>query len=214
MVARSCMRAAKIASGSTSRAMSRAISASLGMIIDCATKAGSSERSDRIAPSAAIRPSSWRSARPARWAATLSISRVVASVCTACQRLNGSVSRAARKRRSSADWSAMIFTGAEKPRLSETTGGAATSANVTLCAGSVSTTTPRSTGLPSARLSGSSLPSGRGGRPPAGSPSAPWWAARESAAPPARDRAGTSWPWGHALPSRRFPACRPGRTSA
>ena len=67
-----------------------------------ATNAGSSVGSSRIAPSAAIRPSSSRAGAPARSAATLPLSKVIASVCTACQRLNGSQSWAARKRRSSA----------------------------------------------------------------------------------------------------------------
>ena len=60
-----------------------------------------------------------RAAPPARSAATLSTSKRVASVCTACQRLNGSASCAARKRRSSADRLATSLIGAEKPRLSE-----------------------------------------------------------------------------------------------
>ena len=42
-------------------------------------------------------------ARPARMAATLSISSRIEIVCSACQRLNGSLSCAARKARSSAD---------------------------------------------------------------------------------------------------------------
>ena len=59
--------------------------------------------------------------------ATLSTSRRVASVCTACQRLNGSESCAARKRRSSPDRLATSLIGAEKPRLSDSTGGSAIS---------------------------------------------------------------------------------------
>ena len=100
----SAARAAKMASGSTSRPISRAMSASPGSVSASATKAGSSVPSARIA-----RERVERGRDPSRAAlAGAQCSRRcrrrsrVASVCSACQRLNGSRSCAARNRRSSA----------------------------------------------------------------------------------------------------------------
>src|SRR6476620_3452886 len=74
----------------------------------------------------------------ARWdqserkAATLSISRRIEIVCSACQRLNGSASWAARKARSLAARSVMSLIGAEKPRLIEMTGSSSILTNSNL----------------------------------------------------------------------------------
>ena len=118
MPRRSAVRARKIASGSMSRPISRARSPSPG-----GTKAKRDEgrlqrRVLEHAPPAP--PSACRrcvGASPARNAATLSISSRIEMVCSACQRLNGSLSCAARKARSSAVRSVTSLIGAEKPRL-------------------------------------------------------------------------------------------------
>ena len=72
-------RAAKIASGSTSWPISRAMSASLGGTRVSAMKAGSSLSLARIAPSAAIKPSSSRTVAPPRSAATFDVKSDIAS---------------------------------------------------------------------------------------------------------------------------------------
>ncbi len=152
-------RAEKIASGSTSRPISRAISASVGMVSTSATNAGSSAGSAITAASAAIRASSSRGAFPARIAATFSISSALASDWIACQRLNGSESCAARNFRSSPDTFDVSLIGAEKPRLSDSTGRSATPVNSKTCAACVSVRTPRTTGRPSSSDNDMSRPS-------------------------------------------------------
>ena len=102
--------------------ISRAMSASLGGVSASATKAGSSVVSARIAASASIRPLSLLVFLPPRMAATFMSRMRSANVCSACQRLNGSESCAARCCRSSADRLATSLIGAEKPRLIDRTG--------------------------------------------------------------------------------------------
>src|SRR4029450_8951130 len=115
-----------------------------------------------VAPSASSKPGSWRAGRLAREAAVLSTSSRVASVCSACHRLNGSASCAARNRRSSAERLAESLMGVENPRLSEATGRSATSANTNVSTDLVKGSTPSSTPPPSPALVG-----GGARRPPA-----------------------------------------------
>ena len=120
-------------------------------------KAGSSVSFVRVAPIAAIKPSSSRTVAPLRSAATFDVKSDIASVCTACQRLNGSASWAARKRRSSASIGSDNLIGAEKPRLIEGIGRSATSLKTKVWLGSFSSITPRDSGRPSS-VSGRSAP--------------------------------------------------------
>ena len=145
--ARNAVRARKIASGSISRPISRAMSLSPGGISESAMKAGSRVESPRIAARATISFSSAWGSRPARKAATLSMSRFIEIDCSACQRLNGSLSWAARKARSSALRLVMSFIGAENPRLIDNTGHSARSSNSKVAAGWLSTATPPSIAL-------------------------------------------------------------------
>ena len=102
IAARSRLRAAAIASGSTSRPISRAMSASPGSCSTWARKAGSSASFSATSPSASISAGSIvdRLAARGRGGRRRSASRM-ASVCAACQRLNGSASVRSRNRRSS-----------------------------------------------------------------------------------------------------------------
>ena len=102
--------------------------------------------------------------------------RRIATVCAACQRLNGSVSWRRSARRSSFERSSTTFTGAEKPRKTDGTGRAATFVKVRLSAGLSSTKTP-SGPTRSQRARARLRPAPRGRARP-GSPSAPSSAAR------------------------------------
>ena len=191
------------------------MSASLGGVSACATKAGSSAASARMAASASSRPLVHaRRLAGARSRATLSTSSAVASVCTACQRLKGSLSCAARRRRSSAsDWRSSLI-GAEKPRLIESTGRSATPVNMTLAAGSLSTSTPRSIGRRrQASAAGRGRPCRRGRCASGitiGSLRRLAGRRREICA----DRAGRSWRRRRSGRRPPPPACRPANTSA
>ena len=188
--ARRAVRAAKMASGSTSRPISRAMSASPGSVSASATKAGSSarvgkDRGERIEQARIVA----RGGPPARNAATLSTRSRVASVCSACQRLNGSPSCAARNRKSSAERLATSLIGAENPRLSEGTGGSLDIVEHEGFGRPASRPGRRARSCrPPASLSGRSRPSRRRGRARAGSPSATCSAGRASAARSARRR--------------------------
>src|SRR5262249_61908606 len=91
-------------------------------------------------------------------AVAASISSPVASDCTACQRLNGSESWAARNLRSSAPALTETLIGAAKPRLSESAGRSAIPVKVKLSAGLAVGSTPRSTRAPAPRTSGRGAP--------------------------------------------------------
>ena len=84
----------------------------------------------------------------------------MASVCTACQRLKESLSWAARKARSPSRRLAVSLTGAEKPRLSESTGRSGRPVKTKVSLGFVSVTTPRASVSPPASVTGRSRPSG------------------------------------------------------
>ena len=100
----------------------------------------------------------WPAACQRGSAPTFFTSSLVASVCNACQRLNGSLSWAARRRRSSADRLAVSFTGAENSRLIDSTGRSGTFSNTKVSEGLVSAITSPCIGLPPIRK-GRSAPS-------------------------------------------------------
>ena len=152
------LRAEAMASGSTSRPISRAISASPGSCSTWARKAASSASFSATSASASMSSTSKSTISPRAASAAPAVSERMASVCAACQRLNGSASVLSRKSRSASERSMLSLTGAEKPRSSEGTGRLETPWKTIVWLSSVSWITSPSTRPPAERSKARSSP--------------------------------------------------------